>query len=175
MKRGLGLACAAGLAAWAAPGIGQELELLIDQNLRTRGLTLQELQLERAPVEAPATGVAPDELEITTPARVWVHVREPEATPVAETLAELLSGSVAVGTVDRPIEMMPVQVVDDGPRQSQVRLFREVDRETAESIAEQLIAQLPDITVVDFTAAYAEASWIEPGHIEIRLAPNAAE
>ena len=48
-------------------------------------------------------------------------------------------------------------------------------KEYKEIIAIAVIAQLPDITVVDFTAAYAEASWIEPGHIEIWLAPNAAE
>ena len=132
-----------------------ELLDLIDENRRalTRGMTLSDNS--GAPVPPPSN--------------VWIHIRDAGQLASADKIAAVLEDGVHLGPVTREVDFRPVQEVAVGPDTAQVRYFRREDQTTAFEIASRLRAEGLDIEARSFVDAFADASYIQVGHIEIWL------
>lgn len=154
--RALALA-AATFVLGATPAGAGALEDLIDRNQQAIEKSYRDLEQKVAPESA------------LPPARLWIHQRAAAQDGVVAGLTETAKTLALPGG---PIELKPVQTVGFGPRESQLRFFRDADRARAHRLAEALRELVPSLVVRDFSAQYVGVSWLKPGHLELWLAPD---
>jgi len=100
------------------------------------------------------------------PARLWIHISNIVQKPMAE---EVLA-RVTKALPSEQIEKTPVQIVDSGPRRSELRFFKKEDEPQARILFESLRGIVPRLELKDFSREYEGARWIKPGHYELWLA-----
>ena len=169
------LLATAGARAADEKAADEGVETLIDRNVRQldeRMLILerlQQLKVRELPddvTRSMQSGAepAPPPVEV----RVWIHLRDAaQAGAVAAVLAAL-NGAEGIAA-----EVPPAQTVSFGPARTQLRFFKEADRQVAPVVAEALVRALGEVDVVDMTARYQMIGWIDPGHLELWLGPGA--
>src|SRR5262245_65011180 len=101
--------------------------------------------------------------------QLWIHVRS--ASQEQEVKAKL-DWFQRLKVDGRSVRVRPIQVVTDGPQQTQLRFFKAADRAMAQLLVAQLKKPLPGIALQDMSTQYRQVSWIEPGHVELWLAPG---
>jgi hypothetical protein len=142
-----------GLAAvmlLASPASAQTLQGLIEQNIKAT-----------ADRRADDAGPAAPEL--------WIHVRtDSQRREVQAKLAWFK----AIQVTGRKLDVRPIQQVAVGPARSQLRFFKAADRLQAQALLAQVRRAVPAIVLEDMSSQYRQATWIEPGHFELWLAPN---
>lgn len=148
------MAICALFAADAALAQSSKLLEQIEQNRQTLIL--------KAPLTLDATPV-----EELPAARLWFHVRSDRQGVRATRLAATLEAMHETGEIARGIELRPVQTVNFGPSEGQIRYFKEEDEATAQQIAD--IAGDMGLTLepVSMVEKFADVDWIEVGHLEI--------
>lgn len=108
------------------------------------------------------------EEESTSP-RLWLHVRSDDQMQVAQEILNSLTdhdpGMISV-------KPLPVQKVDIGPDESQLRYFKDVDEEQVQQLLGQLKQLIPDLVLRDLSDDFANVGWIKPGHYELWLSPD---
>lgn len=166
-----GGAVLAAVSAWAqedAAGKNDQQEMLdrfIQQNVKHRGLVLAPLGA------APQTTAAAVETYAGRPVRLWTHYRNADQGAAVEAISDIFAQAVMVEGALRPVEQMAVQQVAAGPRRPQIRVFKTADRTTAEAMRDRLSEAGQEFDLLDLTAEYQNAAWVDPGHIELWLAP----
>ncbi len=142
-------------AAVAQAGNKLNLQILIDQNIRNAARSYQAL--------LPAGEGA------AHPARLWIHVRVAAQERIAQQIFQRLAGRKIAG---QPIESRPIQMVSQGPQQSELRFFRREDSFPARELLRTLSPIIPGVRLHDLSREYASVPWIQPGHFELWLAPT---
>ncbi|MEM9059032.1 MAG: hypothetical protein AAGD13_01095 [Pseudomonadota bacterium] len=142
---------------------------LIDLNIDTRKEIGRELDEAHRQIKAQTPDYAASELR---PARVWLHIRSDDQLALGTNIRELVGEGVQVAEGVRVVEWMPVQTVSNGPRQSQIRFFKEADAKTVAALRTVLETSGQSFQILDLTSEYASSTWIKTGHLEIWLAPN---
>jgi hypothetical protein len=151
-----GLTCAA--AALAAASImsqsaAAQLPGLIEQNIRSA---------------VSSSGRLSGEAKKET-LQLWIHVRsEPQKREVQSKLGWFRSLQVG----GRKVDVRPIQLVNNGPPQSQLRFFKEVDRAQAQTLVAEIRQAVPDVVLQNMSGQYQQVSWVDPGHFEFWLAPS---
>jgi hypothetical protein len=105
-------------------------------------------------------------LKAPTP-QLWIHVRTPEQKALVEKKREWFQGLQVAGV---KVDLRPTQVVATGPQQTQLRFFKEADKAQAQSLLTELRKGIPGVALSDLSAQYKQATWIDPGHLELWLA-----
>ena len=103
------------------------------------------------------------------PSRLWIHLRSESQKKVGEEIFKAVSDIKLMG---RGIERKPLQFVDFGPRESQLRYFKERDEPEAKELMNILRRLIPEIKLKDFSREYAHINWIKTGHFELWLSPE---
>ncbi|KWC36272.1 hypothetical protein WL51_19345 [Burkholderia ubonensis] len=101
--------------------------------------------------------------------KLWIHVRTESQKQIVQGNLDWFK-SLDVG--GRKIELRPIQLVDSGPQQSQLRYFRSSDQDRAQALLAEIRKAVPHAVLRDMSDQYQQVSWIEPGHFELWLAPN---
>jgi len=96
--------------------------------------------------------------------RVYIHIRSDEDREWARAVAERLK---AMGYVVPGIE----RLVDTGPRMSQLRYFRNTEKEEAVKIID-VLDQIGVRLNLEYIRGYEESDKIRPGHFEIWFAAD---
>ena len=78
----------------------------------------------------------------------------------------------AIQVNGRRLDVRPIQQVATGPQQSQLRFFKTADRTLGQMLLAQVSKAIPAVVLQDMSNAYRGATWIEPGHFELWLAPG---
>ena len=129
------------------------LPALIDQNIR-------------------ATVASSDRIakNLKTPVpQLWVHVRSQEQKSLVDQRRAWFQSLQAAGV---RVDLRPTQLVASGPHQTQLRFFREADLPQAQALLNELRRGIPDVVLSNLSAQYKQATWIDPGHLELWLAPD---
>lgn len=139
----------------ASQQVHAQLDELIKQNIRGARESYED-----------ALDVGEDKLG---PPRLWLHVRSDNQIQVAEDILNSLTDD-DLGVID--VESLPVQKVDFGPNESQLRYFKDVDDEQVRQLLDELKRLIPDLVLRDLSNEYADVGWIKPGHYELWLSPD---
>ena len=102
--------------------------------------------------------------------QLWIHVRTQEqfATTKSREVSAWLD-SIKVG--GKEVDVRPIQMVDRGPKNTQLRFFFKQNKDEAEQLLKELKKRLPLIQLEDFSGQYEYI--LEPGHYELWLTPEA--
>lgn len=103
------------------------------------------------------------------PARLWIHIRTQDQTTFAQ---EIYSRLTAVDLNGRKISAQPLQVVDNGPRNNELRFFRREDSVDAQELLKHLRRAIPNVQLKDLSAAYRGVESVGPGHYELWITPG---
>jgi hypothetical protein len=95
--------------------------------------------------------------------RLWFHVRNEQQQQLVESLKDSLK-------LDETVVIEPVQLVEAGPRKTQLRFFSPQDKEKAKTLLKKLHKVFPKLGILDLSAEYGAS--IVPGHFELWLAPD---
>ena len=101
--------------------------------------------------------------------RLWVHVRNIKQEKAVKDISSWLNSIVLNGI---KVSFRPIQLVESGPSESQLRFFKQQDREQAEELLIELKKVLPVLQLRDFSNQFKDIGWIKRGHYELWLAPN---
>lgn len=101
--------------------------------------------------------------------RLWIHVRSRVQEKMVLAASNWLQG-ITLGK--RTIDLRPVQSVDAGPPESQLRYFKTRDKNEAEQLFRELKKALPRLQLKDFSRQNQGLDWLKPGHYELWLAPD---
>ncbi len=101
--------------------------------------------------------------------RLWVHVRNQEQEKFIQDL-NATNWFESIKLNDTPINFRPIQLVDNGPKLTQLRYFFKQDKDEAELLLKQLLKIIPQIQLKDFSNQYGTI--LVRGHYELWLAPN---
>ncbi len=105
----------------------------------------------------------------TEPARLWVHVRSDSQERIGDEILNIVTDTKLE---ERSIEWKPVQVVDFGPRESQLRYFKRQDESEARELFGILRGLIPQLELKDLSRQFARVGWIKSGHYELWLSPD---
>jgi hypothetical protein len=103
------------------------------------------------------------------PGRLWIHIRTKAQEKSAQAINSQLTGAAYNG---RNILGQPIQLVTSGPRNTELRIFREQDSADALEILKKLRKDVPSAQLKNLSAQYRSVEWIKPGHFELWLAPE---
>lgn len=131
----------------------QDVGRLIEQNVRSSTSAYKRLA---------------DESKASVP-QLWIHVRSQEQLRLVQSN---LNWFKALSVEGRKASVRPTQLVDVGPQQSQLRYFRQADLRQAQLLLAEIRKAIPNVVLTDMSQQYQQASWIEPGHFELWLAPS---
>ncbi len=145
---------------------GQQLDILLKLN--------EEQFLKRDPDVFATGSVTPQtdalreaikSIEAAQSTRVWPHV---QASSDREMVAKIRRALTDATPEDQSkLDLKPVQIVENGPRLSQLRYFKEGDAALAAKIAELIADAIgTPVKTVDMTAQFKGADWLQPGHLE---------
>jgi multidrug efflux pump subunit AcrB len=101
--------------------------------------------------------------------QLWIHVRSDGQKRQVE---EKLDWFRKLQVEGRKVDMRPLQVVASGPAQSQLRYFKRADQAQAQALLAALKPAIPRVVLQDMSSQYGQATWIDPGHFELWLAPD---
>jgi len=101
--------------------------------------------------------------------RLWLHVRSSAQEKTIQETGVWLK-SISLG--GRTIEVRPIQILNTGPSESQLRFFRIQDKNEAEQLFHELKKALPQLQLKDFSRQYQSIDWLKPGHYELWLTPD---
>ena len=132
-----------------------QLNKLIEQNITSQTYSANRLT---------------NEPQKNTP-QLWIHVRSEDQKRVVQGKLDWFRGLEVGG---RKVEVRPIQMVSEGPKQSQLRFFRQTDQSQAEALLAEIRKAVPLTVLQDMSRQYQQVQWIEPGHYELWLAPNVA-
>jgi hypothetical protein len=106
---------------------------------------------------------------VKEPGRLWIHIR----TKDQEKSAQLINSHLTrMNLGGRKIFAQPIQVVSSGPRNTELRFFREQDSADAVEILKELRKDIPGAQLKNLSAQYRTVEWIKPGHYELWFAPE---
>lgn len=108
--------------------------------------------------------------QVRIPSRLWIHLRTEKQMKLGEEIYQQLTKANLPG-ID--IEKKPIQLVNYGPRDSQLRYFNAKDEPNAKKLLEALRVLFPKLDIKDFSSEYSNIQWIKPGHFELWLSPDA--
>lgn len=159
-----------------------DLDAIIERNVKTRGVQLQRVEqapvIERGGLYGSSSGggesATPTSVATLVPARIWLHIRHDDQRRFKASLNQTIGTTIPVRQVSRSLEWMPIQHVSAGPSRSEIRFFKDYDRETATVLRRAFAQQGTEVAIHDMTDRYATSTWIEPGHIEVWLSDEAA-
>jgi hypothetical protein len=134
-------------------GVAGQLPGLIDKNVKSAQSASERLV----------------EPEAVTP-QLWIHVRSAAQQAAVKGKLDWFEDLQVDG---RRVRVRPIQVVTSGPQQNQLRFFKLADRATAQVLVTKLKEALPGVSRRDMSREYRQVRWIEPGHLELWLAPSA--
>jgi hypothetical protein len=134
---------------------GTPLNELIDRNVRDANTAYQK-SLPGAQLPA-------------SPVFLWIHVRNEGQESLAQ---QILNEMVKIPSDQWTIEPKPVQKVDSGPSRSQLRYFKQQERQQAQVLLAALRTLIPQLDIADLSGTYENAEWIQQGHYELWLAPD---
>jgi hypothetical protein len=101
--------------------------------------------------------------------QLWIHVRsEPQKREVEGKIGWFRSLQVG----GRKVDVRPIQLVNTGPPQSQLRFFKQADMAQARTLVAEIRKAVPDVVLQNMSGQYQQVSWVDPGHFEFWLAPN---
>lgn len=103
------------------------------------------------------------------PPRLWIHVRSQEQM-MAIKKPEIEAWLESIKLDDKKIDLRPIELVDSGPKESQLRFFFKQDINQADQFLKKLKDGLPLLQLKDFSGQYENI--LEPGHFELWLAPE---
>jgi hypothetical protein len=112
--------------------------------------------------------VSPIETQSTT-FRLWIHVPTEKQRRVGEEILEKFADTDSDG---KGIENNPIQIIDNGPPDTQLRYFKKEDAPQAAELLSKLKKFIPNISLKDFSGQYSNIRWIKPGHLELWLSPR---
>jgi hypothetical protein len=101
--------------------------------------------------------------------RLWIHVPTEKQRRVGK---EILKRFAESGLDEKEIENNPIQVIDNGPPDTQLRYFKKEDLSQASELLSKLKRFIPNISLKDFSRQYSNIKWIKPGHLELWLSPR---
>jgi hypothetical protein len=101
--------------------------------------------------------------------QLWIHVRSAAQQQEVQGNLEWFKHLQVAG---RNVDVRPIQQVNAGPQQSQLRFFRSADQSQAQTLLTQLRKSIPSLALQDMSSQYRQVSWIDPGHFELWLAPT---
>jgi hypothetical protein len=131
----------------------QELPRLIDKNVRSA---------------VSASARLSDDVKNQAP-QLWIHVRnEGQRREVEGKLGWFRNLQVE----GRKLDVRPLQVVAVGPLQTQLRFFKSADQAQAQALLAEVKKAVPLVVLQNMSSQYGQATWIDPGHFELWLAPN---
>ena len=99
------------------------------------------------------------------PPSLWIQVRTEQQRQLLQNIADWLKPVSLV-------KVQPIQVVNDGPKKSQLRFFSSQDKEDADDLFKKLNRIFPQLELQDLSSQYGNLSWMETGHFELWLAPE---
>jgi hypothetical protein len=137
------------------------------------GATLDELINKNIEGAANATiSLSQPQSIAATSVRLWVHVRSSAQIVIGnKIIARITSGSPSSLLIERK----PIQLVSQGPSQTQLRFFKSADEAVAQDIAKRLKPMIGDVDIQDFSERYKTVDWIKPGHLELWLSPQVSQ
>ena len=101
--------------------------------------------------------------------QLWIHVRnEEQKRAVLDNLSWFKSIEVGRVTVD----IRPIQLVTNGPRDTQLRYFKRQDRDQAQQLLAEIRKVFPQSRLQDLSAQFVSAAWMKSGHYELWLAAD---
>ena len=102
-------------------------------------------------------------------ARLWIHVQKENQ----EKLAQVILDEVAkIEFKQWTVEQKPIQKVNSGPRNSELRYFKKQDQTQAQELFNTLKKLIPQLKIRDLSDKYESVDWIKPGHYELWFSPN---
>jgi hypothetical protein len=124
------------------------LNTIIKENQKNLNSRVQKLdkQVDRELIKTPST--ATRVVDLPEP-RLWIHKRSTEQDSLVDWVEKQAALTELPGG---PVEIKPVQLLNSGPRTSQLRYFKSVDRDRVET--------------------YSTVTWLKAGHFELWLAPD---
>jgi hypothetical protein len=131
----------------------QELKGLIEQNINSQKSSTERHSKE--PTKA-------------TP-QLWIHVRSEEQKRAVQGKIEWFRSLAIAG---QKVEVRPIQVVNAGPQQSELRFFRRADQTQAQALLAEVKKGIPPTVLKDMSSQYQQVGWIGQGHYELWLGPN---
>lgn len=99
------------------------------------------------------------------PARLWIQARTQEQILLLKNMPEQLK---PFGL----IKVEPIQLVNEGPKQTKLRFFSRQDKNQAEQLVKVLSKFFPKLELQDLSSQYGDMGWLQAGHYELWLAPN---
>jgi hypothetical protein len=131
------------------------LNELIQQNVKDSTRSYDQVLRQTAP-ERPAP-------------RLWIHVRSKEQKNAVTGIRDWLEQIEIKG---HKLDLRPIQLVESGPKDSDLRFFKKQDRETAEALFADLKKVIPSLELKDLSSQYRSVDFIKPGHYELWLSPD---
>ncbi len=106
------------------------------------------------------------------PSRLWIYVRNQQQEESVQKINSWLE-SIEVG--GKKIILRPIQLVKDGPKNSQLYFFFKEDKDEAEQLLIKLQEVLPKLRLKDLSDKYKSFSidWYKAGYYKLWLAPDA--
>ena len=101
--------------------------------------------------------------------RLWIHVRSNEQQ---KAVSDKLDWFRRIQLNGINIEIRPIQLVQSGPAESQLRFFRKQDKAEAVQLLRELRKILPQLRLQDLSERYKNYEAAYAGHYELWLAPN---
>ena len=135
-----------------------QLNELIDQNVRDASESFNQLMNET------------DQRKETP--RLWIHVRNRNQEKAVTNIQDWLKD---INLDGRAIDLRPLQLVKDGPADSQLRFFKTQDKIEAEKLLRKLQKILPNLHLNDLSRQFGRITWIKAGHYELWFSPNVTE
>jgi hypothetical protein len=100
---------------------------------------------------------------------LWINVSGERQIKIGEKILKRIADTDLGG---KDIESKPIQIVEDGPRNTQLRYFKKEDAPQAAELLSELEKFIPNINLKDYSRQYSNLSWIKPGHLELWLSPG---
>jgi len=104
--------------------------------------------------------------------QLWIHVR---SDAQRKLVAENLTWFGSIQLRGKRMDVRPLQLVAEGPEQSQLRFFKRQDREEAGQLLGELKKGIPRLQLQDLSGRYQAIEWLKPGHFELWLAPSVSK
>ena len=112
--------------------------------------------------------VSPIEPKIEQP-QLWIHVQSVDQKGLGEEIFKTIENTRIGG---EPLDRKPIQIVSNGPRESQLRYFKKQDKPHVTELFSTLCRLIPALELKDFSSDYSHVKWIKPGHFELWLSPE---
>jgi hypothetical protein len=100
---------------------------------------------------------------------LWINVSGERQIRLGEEIRKRIADT---DLGEKGIENKPIQLVDNGPPNNQLRYFKKEDAPHAAELLSVLRKFIPNINLKDYSRQYSDINWITPGHLELWLSPR---